>query len=649
MTRTGAISLSGFLLAAILYIAVNTLFNVSTPNLRLDLTEDSLYTLSKGTQATLDRIDEPIEFHFFLSEQLGREVPFYASYGLRVRELLLEIATASAGKVILHEHNPEPFSDSEDHAVSLGVQGIPLDQKSSELAYFGLAGINSVDEIEIIPFFQPEREKLLEYDLAQMIHALSDLESSVIGIMSSLPIMGDMQAQMQGGVLIPWAIARHLTTNFKVINLPETIDTLPKGISVMMVVHPRAMNERALYELEQFLFRGGRALIFIDPKAESDVSMSPDQVSTSANGLQALLEQWKIRVPDSQLVGDRSMALRINAGSAARPIPAEYLIWLGVPNENMAQDDPVTSQLPTLNLASTGFITQENDSSLLLEPLITSTRNSSPINVDEVRRARPDILGLLDKFKPDDNTYVIAARLTGIVATAFPDGPPKRTIEKSAEELANNPDAPQLMRSDGPISIILVADSDLLEDRFWLQKQQFFGREVEEQIAGNASFVINALGNLSGSDELLKLRSRGVSQRPFEKVTDLQRQAEQRLQEKERELQDKLKETQSKVAELEGVQLTKGIVTGESKVEVSLTSEQRSEVEVLRREMLSIRKQLRTVQRDLREDVERLESWLQFVNIGLVPMLVSGIAILIVLVRIVRRRYYLSGRERAEN
>ena len=648
MTRTGTVSLLGVALAAVLYVAVNALVNIAAPaGARVDVTEDSLYTLSEGTHATLARIDEPVELHFFLSERLGREVPFYASYGRRVRDLLVEIAATSAGRIIVHEHDPEPFSDDEDLAVSLGVQGIPVD-RGGELGYFGLAGTNSVDDTEVIPFFQPEREALLEYDLARMIHALSNPEPTVIGVMGSLPIMGDMRAGMQGGVLVPWAIGRHLKASFDVVNLPESIDALPSELGVMMVVHPRAMNERAVYELEQFLFRGGRAVLFIDPKAESDPSQGAGGTSTSAGGIQPLFERWGIRVPEGKLVADRSMALRINAGSAARPVPADYLLWLGVSGEHMASDDPVTSQLPPLNLASAGHIVRESGSPLTLEPLISSSRNSSLMDAGEVRGSRPDVLGLLDRFAPDDRMYVMAARLTGDLATAFPNGPPPRMIERTAQELAANPDPPQLMRSDGPVNIVLVADSDLLEDRFWLRKQQFFGREVEEEIAGNGDFVINVLGNLAGSDELLGLRSRGVSQRPFERVREIERRAQRHLQDKERELQDKLEETQGKIAELEGVRTTKDPATGEMKVEVSLTSEQRVAVEALRSEMLSIRRQLRAVQRGLRADVERLESWLQFANIGLVPIIVSVVAVMLVTMRLVRRRRnWASARERA--
>ena len=639
VTRTGVHSLAGLLLAAVLYVAVNTLFNVSAPELRLDVTEDDLFTLASGTEAILARIDEPIELHFFLSGHLAREVPAYASYGLRVREFLAEVEAASAGKVILREHDPKPFSRGEELAVSFGVQGVPV-ESGGDLAYFGLAGRNLVDDTETVPFFQPEREMLLEYDIARMIHALSDPEPTVVGVMGSLPVMGDMHAQAQGGILVPWAIARRLKEGFDAIHLPESIDDLPASIDVMMVVHPRAMTDRAIYALEQFLFRGGRALIFVDPKAESDTSVGPDAASSSTGGLVPLFDAWGIEVPDRRLVGDRPMALTINAGTAARPVPAEFLVWLGASAEYLAQDDPVTARLPALNLASAGSIRQAESSPLHLEPLITSSRDSGPIDVDAVRGMRPDVLGLLDRFRPDGETHVLGARLTGEVATAFPDGPPPRAVPKSAAELAATPDPPQLMRSRRPINVVLLADADLLADRFWLRKRQFFGRDVEEAIAGNGDFVVNALGNLAGSDSLLKLRSRGVSRRPFERIRALERDAQSRFQEKERELQDKLRETRDKIAGLEGVRATEDALTGERRVVVSLTDAQRAQIEALRGRMLSIRGQLHAVRRSLREDVESLEAWLQFANIGLVPIALSGAAILVGLVRIAKRRRY---------
>ena len=642
LSRVGAVSLTGLVIAGILFVAINTLFGGSVPGARVDLTEDRLFTLSEGTHEKLAAIDEPIELHFFYSERLGRELPFYGGYSRRVRDLLNEIAAAAGGKVVLHERNPLPFSDEEDRAVSMGIQGIPVDQ-GGELVYFGLAGVNSVDDVELVPFFQPERENLLEYDLAQMIHALSNPEPTVVGVMSSLPVMGDMRAHMQGSVSIPWEIARYLRTFFDVINLPQSIDDLPGRIDVMVVVHPDTLSDRVQYELEQFLFRGGRAMLFLDPRSESNNRIGPDDISSSAGSLPRLLEKWGVEIPDGKLTGDRSMAWRVNAGTQQRVIPADYVVWLAVSGEQMNQDDPVTSRLPLVNIASGGYIDRKKNSPLTLEPLITSTENSAPVDVDLVRGLNPDILGLLDKFKPDENKYVIAARLSGEVETAFPDGPPERVIKKTEEELAEDPDRPQLMMSKGPINLIVVADSDLIEDRFWIRKQQFFGREVAQPIASNANFVINAVSNLGGSNELIGLRSRGVSQRPFDRVNELQQQAELKFRDKERELQDTLKELENKIAQLEGVETKTDASTGEIQVELSLTQEQKDELEALRLEMVSIRKQLRDVQRGLREDVENLETWLQFVNIGLVPLIVAAIAIVLGTVQVARRRRGYKG------
>ena len=639
LKRIGAVSLWGLTLAFILYVAINTLFNVSSPAARLDVSEDKLYTLSAGTHQILATIDEPVVLHFFFSERLGKEVPFYASYARRIRELLAEIVAVANGKVILVEHNPEPFSVAEDLAVAHAVQGIPVDQ-GGELSYFGLSGINTVDVLERIPFFQTEREKLLEYDLVQMINTLSNTEPAVIGIMSSLPVMGDMGAQMQGQPMVPWAIAKKIKENFSLINLPQSIDDLPSNIDVMMVVHPQKMNQRAIYELEQFLFRGGRAMLFIDPKAESDLSAGPNNTSSSTDNMQFLLAQWGIEVPTGQLLADKSMALRINAGTATQPIPAEYLVWLRVPATQMNQDDPVISQLPDMNLASSGFILQGDGSPLSVEPLITSSLNSSTISVDKLRGVRPDILGILNQFKADKSTYVVAARLRGSATTAFPQGPPERSIAKTTQELIKNPDRLHLEQAIQPMNIILVADADLLEDRFWLRKQQFFGRDVEEQIASNADFVVNSLSNLSGSDTLLSLRSRGVSQRPFEKVQQLQQQSAALLQEKERDLQDKLKTIQNDISKFGGTNNIEDKNSNTLRVELSLSEDQRAKLEMQRLEMLSIRQQLREVKRSLREDVEQLEARLQFFNIGLMPIIVSIVAILLGVVKLTRRRRY---------
>ena len=627
--RLSIISSGGILLALASYLLINALFSAPIFTAKIDLTEDGLYTLSDGTQAILSRLSSPIELHFFFSERLAREVPYYASYARRLGEILNETASASNGNVVIYRYNPLSFSEEEDRAVSFGLQGVPLDQ-GGELAYFGLAGDNESGDIELIPFFQVEREALLEYDLMQLIYRLSNPETKVLGLMSSLPVMGDVQTQMQGGLSMPWAIAEHLRKRFDIMNIPEAIDAIPEEIDVMMVIHPRQLNERSLYELEQFLFRGGRAMLFVDPKFESDLGMSPEQTSTSATGLNRLFKQWGIAVPEGQLVADRSMALRINAGTAEQPMAADYILWLRIDGDNMSATDPVTSQLPELNIATSGFIRRDDQSALQVEPLLTSSQNSTLINADEVLGFRPDILGLAGNFQPDDKRYVLAARLSGQVQSAFADGPPPRLV--STEETQ----PPQL--ASGAINVVLVADADLLDERFWLRKQPFFGRPVEQKIAGNGDFVLNALGNLVGGDDLLSLRTRGVSQRPFEKIEELERQAELKYQQKERQLQVKLAETQEKIANMTILPKTGSSTTTDNPQAADMSDDQRREIAMLRNQMLVIRKELRSVQLSLRQDVETLQSRLKFINIGLMPMLLIALAIMLSLYRVLRHR-----------
>ena len=615
------VSIPGLLSSLALYIAINTFFALSPSGayLRLDVTEDKRYSLSQETGTILNRIEEPIEFHFFFSEQLRQNIPVYASYGQRVKDLLIEIASASNGKVHFVEHNPLSFSEEEDLAIKFGIQGIPLDQ-GEELVYFGLAVINSVDKTEIIPFFQPERERLLEYDLVKIIYSLTNFEPVKVGVLSSLPVMGDMQAAMQGGLLVPWAVGARLRDSFDIVNLPETIEELPQDLDVLIVIHPKQVSEQLIYGVEQFLFHGGRAIFFIDPKAESDTYLKTNEAISSSNSFNRLFNNWGIGLSTEQLVADRSLALKINAGSVSRPIPAKYVLWLGITDKHLAVDSPITSQLKVVNLASPGYISNFSESSLTITPLIQSTQNSSVIALEKARSIRPDILELLNGFVPDDNVYTLAARFSGPATSAFygkrplpADGKIQNGLETTNEH--------HLAQSQSSINFVLVADTDLLADRFWTQERQFYGRTIDEQIADNANFLINAVEHLSGSEEMLNLRSRGVSQRSFETISEIKQQAEQTLQVQRNQLLSTLQETQKEITSIEEISSVKDPVTGDLKVAVSLTDEQRNEIQLLRNKVISIRKELRLVQRGLREDIEKLESMLLFVNIGLLPCL----------------------------
>ena len=633
-------------LAAILFVAVNLLAQAVLTGTRVDLTRDKLFTLSPGTRAILGRIDEPVTLRYFFSDKLGREIPAYASYGKRVQDMLDEFAANGRGRLVVERFDPQPFSDTEDRAVALGLQGVPIDQ-GGEPVYFGISGDNSTDDKETIAFLQPERERFLEYDLARMVQTLSQPKRKVIGLITDLPLEGDMMMMMRGMPTQPWMIMEQLRSAFDIKTLGGDLDRIPDDVDVLMLAHPKSLGDKTQYAIDQFVMKGGRALVFVDPYAESEAgkpNMMGRPGTASASDLPKLFQAWGVEMTKDKVAGDRANARRVNAGTAARVVPAEYLAWLLMRDGNINRDDPMMSNIGQVNMASAGILKKREGATTTFEPLITTSAQSMPIEVAQLGTGpggQPDILAILRGFKATMEGMVLAARLGGEAGSAFPDGPPKPPEPKEGEpkEGAAKPPEPKadakplpphLVKSQKPINVIVVGDTDLLDDRFWVQVQDFFGQRVAVPTANNADFVANAVDFLAGGGDLIGLRGRGTSARPFTVVKALEQDAEARLRGTERELRDKLTEVQKNLRDIETGDKTGG--------QAVLTPQQQQSIEKFRGEMLDIRRQLRDVQHGLRRDVERLESTLRFVNIGLVPIVVAALALIVGAVRLARRR-----------
>ena len=642
-----SLGLASILIALVLFVAVNILAQAWLKGARLDLTGDKLFTVTEGTRSILAKIDEPVTLRFYFSSSLGKELPGLAKYAARVRDLLGEYTALAGGKIRLEISEPSPFSDAEDTAVAFGIQGIPLDQ-TGEMVYFGLAGTNSTDDEETIPFFSPARERFLEYDLTKLIHNLANPKRTVIGLMTSLPVRGypgTALARMGRGR--PWQMVDQLQQLFEVQTVDIGTDEIDKEIDVLMIVHPAGLPEKTLYAVDQFLMNGGRALIFTDPLAEiaGRVPAPGGGRLALASDFKRLFDAWGIEQAPGVAVGDRLLARRVDAGTAQRSQPVDYLPWITLKPENFSADDLTTSEIETMNLASAGSLKPKAGATTKFTPLITSSPEAMLIDTDKLK-SRPDFFGLIREFKPSGVPYTLAARISGPVPSAFPDGPPAdKTAKKDADggepkeegkeegkekdDTAKKP--PHLNKSKSDINVIVVADADMLRDQFWVELQQFFGQVIAIPIANNIDFVINALDNLAGSDELIGLRSRGVSQRPFERVVDLTRAAEIRYRATERELQTRREQTEEKLSDLQ----RPGQASGGK---IILTPAQIEEIDKFKGELLKIRKQLRQVQLDLRREIEALEARLQFYNIALIPLLVAALAVILALLRIRRRR-----------
>ena len=650
MSRSATgMTLAGLGLAAVLLISINALSGKLFGGDRFDLTDQHLYTLSDGTKAVLSKIDEPITLKLFYSKELGDQVPSFGVYAQRVRELLQEYAADAHGKINLELLDPQPYSEVEDQATAAGLQGVPLDD-GGEQVYFGLAGSNSTDDKQTIAFFQPDRERFLEYDLTKLVQQLAFPKKKVVGLVSSLALDGDPMARMQGQPTQSQVVLDQLRQTFDVRDIGAGFDKVPDDVDLLMIVQPQKLPAKTEYAIDQFVMKGGHALVFVDPNAEfaqAHPSMFNPQGGPSAASFDRLLKAWGVELVPGKVVGDRVAARRVNAGSGTHVQAAEYLAWLNLKGDSINHDDPVTGQLGQLNFATAGDLQPIKDAKTKFEWLVRSSPQSELIDTAKVQ-GLPDVLGLLSSFKATGERYTLAARITGPADTAFPDGKP---VEEKPDDAKKDPAKPNDAKPDAaksdapkftadptqvkvakePIDIIVVADADMLDDRFWVQVQDFFGQRAATPLANNGDLVQNAVDSLAGTGDLIGLRSRGSAVRPFTVVDQLQRQAEDSYRAKEKQLQDKLRETQSKLAELRTNK-------GADGKEEPLTAEQQQSINDLSATIIQTRSQLRQVQLALRQDIDRLKGLLVGLYVALVPLALAVLALVVGLVRAQRRK-----------
>ena len=622
----------GLVVGLILLFAINILSNETLTSARVDLTEGRIYTLSEGTQNVLSKIEEPITLRLYLSKKLATRLPEFTSYAVRVEDLLREYQREADGNIRLQVIDPEPFSQEEDRAVGYGLRAAPVNNRE-DMFFFGLVGTNSVDDEEIIPFFTREREEFLEYDFTKLIHNLTEVKRPVVNLLSSLAVDGEgPRAALRGLTSPPWMVIEQMRQLFDVRSLDAASDSVPDDTDVLVLIHPKNLSDRMLYAIDQFVLRGGRVLAFVDANAEAEQGVSMGGFTMPARSrrseLDRLLEAWGVILEKDKIIGDLELAARVRMERDGRELTFEYPVWLTVQPGQMNQEDIVTRQLGNLSLGTPGSLLPAEGAATAFSPLIQTTRGAAVFSPDKVALSE-DPQNLLRSYRPEDRTFTLAARVSGKVESAFTDGPPKaQTAEKETAESESGKQSPgserpHLAESEGAVNIIVVADTDLLQDQFWVAVQDFLGTRIAVPTAANGSFVVNAVDNLAGSGDLISVRNRGSFVRPFERISEIREQAELRFRQKEQELIDRLERTERRLVELEeSRQGDDGMV---------LTPAQQQELTEFRQQRLRIRKDLRDVRHRLRREIESLEDWLKFINIALVPLFVAlsgmGIAI----------------------
>jgi ABC-type uncharacterized transport system involved in gliding motility auxiliary subunit len=591
---------------------------------RFDLTADGLYTLSPGTRQIIDSVHRPLWLTLYFSEHATKDLPQLRSYEQRVAEMLQEMVARSHGRIRLQIVDPVPYSDEEAAAEGNGLT--PMSGGGNgERIFFGLVGstrpsandmasdvnVDSpddkdnkagrmVDRTLSVTFFDPLREAFLEYDIAKLLYQLSEPEKPRIGVISDLPVMGD---PVQGTT--PWAVMQQLQQLFEVDVLDASkLKAIDKNIHVLLLIHPKNLSTSAQYALDQYVLGGGHLAVFVDPFAESDPApLTEDSLAGTNNhssNLPRLFANWGVAYNPDQVVLDRGRALQIELAGVNLAHPA----MLGLGTQELNRDDVVTASLQRVNVSTAGHFDLLPNASTRLIPLMQSSADAEVVPTQRVIDASNNPSTLLQAYQPQNQNYVIAARLRGTFVSAFP-------------EFARQPG--HLAKSPSNAEVILVADTDVLTDRLWVETQNFLGQPLLSAFANNGDFINNLVDNLSGSSALLSIRGRSSSQRPFTRVEALQHAADRKFLQKKQELESELADTKQRLSELQPAK-------GER--DASTSTEQKLEIEQFLQRQLAISKELRDVQHQLNAEIDALGTRLKVLNIVVLPLVISIIGLL---------------------
>lgn len=583
------------------FVAVNFELAPRMASMRLDLTEQQLYTLSPGSRQIIQAVLEPTDLYFYFSSQAARDLTVMRSYAVRIKALLREYERVSNGRLRVHMIDPAPFSADEARAVELGLQPAPIG-KAGAAVYFGLTIVDAQAHHASIGFFALEQQTFLEYDISRTLQTLTRSARPVIGLMSSLPLAGGFDVQ-SGRTRQPWRIRQEIDNAFEVRELASDVDTIDSALNVLMLVHPKHLSAPTLRAIDQFVLRGGRLLVFVDPYSEQDRGDYYFGIPSKdkSSDLALLFKAWGIKLLPDRMLGDGRYGQFVAMAQGAEPV------WqptaLGLSPSAMNEKDVITAGIGSLNLTTAGILSAVPGATTTLTPLLHSSEQAMPYKTALLNHLEsPDALS--KSFKATGERYLIAVRLQGAARSAFLDSPGALTEAQN-------------------INVVVVADTDVLSDNLWADVQQQGDRAVTVPWADNAVLVLNALDSLSGSDALISLRSRGHYSRTFTVVEELQQQFRERYRSMSGELQGKLDEAEKHLAPL----------AAEHGRDMPLTAEQQTALAQFNAEKAGVEMQMRLVARELTLQVEHLGLLLKALNILAIPLLLSLICFCIFLWR----------------
>jgi ABC-type uncharacterized transport system involved in gliding motility auxiliary subunit len=618
----------GVVIMFVVVIAVNLIAH--TAKGRLDLTQEKLYTLSPGTRAILKKLDTPVEIRFYFSQSEARVPSDIRTYANQVEDLLEEFREASGDKIRIRKIDPKPDTEAEEQAQADGLEGQATGPLSPENYFFGL--VVSLDpEKAAIPFLQPQRERLLEYDLARAIGGVISTNKPVVGVMTGLPMFGQpmnpmMMRMGQRGGQRPWVFIQELKRDYTVKQIQMDSDHIDDDVQVLIVAHPKNITDKAQYAIDQFVLRGGKLLGLLDAQCFIDRDQSQPNnplagmMPGGGSSLPKLLQAWGIAFDNTKVVADLGYTREISFQEGQRP--QSMPTFLFVNPEGIDKNDVVTAQIDNLLLPTAGAFSGTPASGLQQSVLIHTTKKSEFVDGMTAQFSPQKVM---DDFKASGTEHPLAIRLKGKFKTAFPEGKPAEPKAEDDKEKKDEkkPADNSLKESKAESVVILIGDSDFLFDNFCVQINPLFG--VATPINGNLGLAQNMVEQLAGDANLVGTRSRGALRRPFTVVQKMQAEAEDQYRDKIRKLNEDLQTAQTQLNEMQSKK--------EPGQKLILTQEQQSKIAEFQKKQRDTQRELRELRKQLRQDVSSLENKLKWANIIGMPILVIAAGLTMFVVR----------------
>lgn len=474
--------------------------------------------------------------------------------------------------------------------------------------YLGLVLSREDGEQQVIEFFNPERERYLEYDISQLLYRISQPAQPVVGVMTATQALGGYDFRSRG-MTPAWMALEQLKGFAEVVAVNVEQASIQQQLDVLLVIQPQQLSDEDLYAIDQYVLKGGKAMVFVDPHAEI---VAQGQGMPNPSDLEQLFKAWGVAYNSGEIAADRSWGLRVPTATNQMPIPHVGIV--GLQPEGFDQDSLITSELEVINISSAGSLSAAEGATTEFVPLLQTSATSKIFESSEYALTR-DHGNLLVDFADLGKPLTIAARIRGDINSAFEAAPELEADEAEAkdEPAEEKAAAEHKAKSDAPINVMVVADVDLLSDRLWVQVSNFMGQPMAMPWASNGDFIANAVEQMSGSEDLIGLRSRGQYARRFSVVNDLRVAAAEQFKQQEQRLTDRLAELEQEIASLNP--------QASAQNELVLTPEQQKAIDAFEGERLEVRKQLRQVQHQLNSSIDALESRLKFINIFLVPVI----------------------------